>query len=158
MVERRTLQRVVDRAIHQKQPIVLDTSALLEFFSGASPIASLVSVILEDDAVPIVYSTVTISEVLVRPARLGNNDLVTSIKLGLEHRTNTRIVVFDGEQAIETARVRAATNLKLPDSAIIAAARTQHAIGIVGADRQWRGRELGVPFYYLPDMLEAERG
>ena len=65
---------------------------------------------------------------------------------------------FDGEQAIETARVRAATNLKLPDSAIIAAARTQHAIGIVGADRQWRGRELGVPFYYLPDMLEAERG
>ncbi len=158
MAERRTLQRVVERAIHQKQPIVLDTSALLEFFSGASAMSSLVSAILEDDAVPIVYSTVTISEVLVRPARLGDDDLVSAIKLGLEHRTNTKIVVFDGEQAIETARVRAATRLKLPDSAIIAAARTQHAIGIVGADRQWRGRELGVPFYYLPDMLEAERG
>ncbi len=158
MAERGTLQRVVDQAINQKHPIVLDTSALLEFFSGATPMASLVSVILENDAVPIVYSTVTLAEVLVRPSRLGDRDLVSAIKMGLEHRANTKIAVFDSEQAVETARVRAATNLKLPDSAIIAAARTYEAIGIVGADRQWRGRELGVPFYYLPDMLADERG
>lgn len=158
MAERRALKQVVDRSINQNQPIVLDTSALLEFFSGASPMASMVSAILENDAVPLIYSTVTISEVLVRPARAGDSNLVSAIKLGLEHRVNTKIVVFDGEQAIETARVRAATNLKLPDSAIIAAARTHHAIGIVGADRQWRERELGVPFYYLPDMLADGKG
>jgi hypothetical protein len=65
---------------------------------------------------------------------------------------------FIGEQAIETARVRAKTNLNLPDSAVTAVARTLGATAIVGADRRWRTREVSVPFYYLPDMLGAERG
>lgn len=114
--------------------------------------------ILEDTSIPIVHSTVTISEVLVRPFRAGEVELVQTLRLSLEFRANTEVVDFDSDQAVATAQVRAETNLKLPDSAVVALARTRNAVGIVGADRKWRTRELGVPFYYLPDMLEAEKG
>lgn len=158
MAEARPLQGLIDRAIQQEQPIVLDTSALLEFLSGTPPFGPMVAEILENTSIPIVHSAVTIAEALVRPARSGDKNLLYAVATGLERRQNTRIASFDREQAIETAQIRASTNLKLPDSAVIAAARTYGAIGIVGADRKWRTRELGVPFYYLPDMLEAERG
>lgn len=158
MAEGRQLRRLIDQAILSQRPLVLDTSALLEFFSGAGALGGFVAEILENTAVPIVHSTVTISEALVRPARAGENDLIHAIRTGLEHRINTQVVSFDIEQALETARVRASTNLKLPDSAVIAVARTHNAIGVVGADRKWRTRELGVPFFYLPDMLESEKG
>lgn len=158
MAERKAFLRLVEDAIRQQRPIVLDTSALLEFLSGGSSTAALVALIVEQTSIPIVHSTVTISEALVRPIRTGNEELIQTIRLSLQFRANTEIVNFDSEQAVETARVRALTNLKLPDSAVVAAARTRNALGIVGADRKWRTRELGVPFYYLPDMLEAEKG
>ena len=158
MAEVRPLRGLIEQAIQHEQPIVLDTSALLEFFSGAPPFGPMVAEMLEDTSVPIVHSTVMIAEALVRPAGSGDRNLLNAVTTGLEHRPNTRIVSFDREQAIETAVIRAITNLKLPDSAVIAAARTHNAIGIVGSDRKWRTREIGVPFYYLPDMLEAERG
>jgi hypothetical protein len=158
MDERRSFRRLIDQAILRQRPIVLDTSALLEFFSGTDPFAPLVARILEDTAIPIVHSALTLSEALVRPSKGGDFELVESIRTALEHRENTRLAVFDSEQAVETAWIRAITNLKLPDSAVIAAARTHEAVGIVGVDRKWRTRELGIPFYYLPDMLEIEEG
>lgn len=158
MAAEQSLRRLIDQAILRRQPIVLDASALLEFFSGSGRLSSLVAQILENTSVPIVHSTVTISEALVRPAKAGDNDLVQIIRTGLVNRENTRVAGFDIEQAIETARVRAMTNLKLPDSAVVAVARSYDAIGIVGADRKWRTRDLGIAFYYLPELIEAERG
>lgn len=158
MAEGRPFRRLIEQAIISQRPLVLDTSALLEFFSGAGSLSDLVAEVLENTSIPIVHSTVTISEALVRPTKAGEHQLIWAVRSGLENRANTRVISFDIDQALETARVRAFTNLKLPDSAVVAVARTHNAIGIVGADRKWRTRELGVPFYYLPDMLETERG
>lgn len=158
MAEEPTLRRLIDQAVLQQRPIVFDTSALLEFFSDTNAYGRFVGEILENFSIPLIYSTVTICEALVRPARSGDRSLVSTIQVSLESRPNTRIVSFDSTQALETARIRAETSLKLPDSAVVAVAVTWGGIGIVGSDRKWRTRELGVPFYYLPDMLEAERG
>lgn len=144
------------QAIAQDRPIGVDSSAVLEYLIDPGPLAHVVAPLFEDERVPILLSTITISEVLVRPARQNDRDYMNAIKRTLERRNRTLVIPFDGQQAIETALVRAQTILKLPDSAVVAAARTHNAIGIVGVDRKWRTRELGVRFYYLPDMLEAE--
>jgi PIN domain nuclease of toxin-antitoxin system len=149
---------MIDQAVVRQRPIALDTSALLEFFSDTNAYGQFVGDILENVSIPLVYSTVTICEALVRPARLGNRGLVSTIQMSLERRPNTRIVSFDSTQALETAQIRAVTNLKLPDSAVVAVAVTCGGLGIIGADRKWRTRELGVPFYYLPELFDAERG
>ena len=158
MAEGRSIQRLIARAIASERPVAVDASAVLEFLINPGDSAQFVQQMFEDERLSILLSTVTISESLVRPARRNDLDGVIAIKRSLEQRPRTIVVPFDGEQAIETAIVRAQTNLKLPDSAVIAAARTHRAIGIVGADRKWLTRELGVPFYYLPDIQEAERG
>lgn len=156
MSERRIFRRVIEQAISLQQPIALDTSALLEFFSGTDPFADMVGRILENTSIPIVCSTVVLAEALVRPARSGDRHRVETIRAALEYRPNSRIVSFDCDQAVEAAWIRASTNLKLPDSAVIAAAVTSDAIGLVGIDRKWRTRELGIPFYYLPELIETE--
>jgi hypothetical protein len=63
------------------------------------------------------------------------------------------IVPLDARAAVETARVRASTVLKLADAAIIAAARIANCCGIVGNDGRWRGRPLGLPYHHLDDLL-----
>lgn len=158
MAERNSIKRLMAQAIAYDRPIGVDASAMLEYLIDPGTLAHVVAPIFEDERVPMVLSTIAISEALVRPARQNDREYMNAIKRTLERRDRTIVVSFDGNQAIETAFVRAQTNLKLPDSAVIAAARMHNAIGIVGVDRKWRSRELGVPFYYLPDTLEAERG
>jgi PIN domain nuclease of toxin-antitoxin system len=63
------------------------------------------------------------------------------------------IVDLDQRHAIETAYVRAATGLKLPDAAIIATARLAGAAALIGNDRQWRNKPLGVAYHHMDDIL-----
>jgi hypothetical protein len=67
-----------------------------------------------------------------------------------------RCADFDQTHAIETAFVRAETRLKLPDAAIVATARLADAFAILGNDRQWRPRPLGVPYHHMDDILALQ--
>ena len=63
------------------------------------------------------------------------------------------IIDLDQRHAIEAAYVRAATGLKLPDAAIIATARLARATTLIGNDRQWRNKPLGVTYHHMDDIL-----
>lgn len=153
MGERRSLRQLIQRSIGEQRPICLDTSAIIEY-GNEGALASLVDPMLENDSVPLVYSMISISELLVRPDREHDLAGMKAIASALTSRRNAEVVPFDEQQAMEAAWVRAETRLNLPDCAIIAAARTSESIGIVGIDRVWSSRPLGVPFFYLQDYLD----
>ena len=66
------------------------------------------------------------------------------------------IINFGQEHALEAAFVRARTGLKFPDAAIVATARLANAHSIIGNDRQWRNKPLGVEFLCIDDILAME--
>ena len=66
--------------------------------------------------------------------------------------TNLTLVAVDKPVAIEAAIVRAETRLQLPDAIVVATARLSDAVAIVGNDRRWQGRTLGVAFGLLDDL------
>ena len=64
-----------------------------------------------------------------------------------------RVVDLDQPHAVEAAWVRAQTGLKLPDAAIIATGRRAGAGVLIGNDRQWRHKQLGVPYHHMDGLL-----
>jgi hypothetical protein len=67
-----------------------------------------------------------------------------------------RTIALDDDVAAMTAVVRARTGLKLPDAAIVAAALIGDAHALIGNDRVWKNRGLGVPYHHLDDILATE--
>lgn len=63
------------------------------------------------------------------------------------------MVPFGRSHLMETAAIRSLTRLKLPDAAIVATARVAGAIAIVGNDRVWQARPLGIQYIHLDDVI-----
>jgi PIN domain nuclease of toxin-antitoxin system len=143
----------VSTASRSRRPIVFDSSLIIDFVSGNAPFGSIVAGVLIQEHVPIVLSTVTIAEAVTRPARQGDAQRIESILNDLAILAHVTIVDLDQRHAIETAYVRAATGLKLPDAAIIATARLAGATALIGNDRQWRNKPLGVAYHHMDDIL-----
>ncbi|MGH2558755.1 MAG: PIN domain-containing protein [Thermomicrobiales bacterium] len=135
------------------RPIALDSGPLIDYLSDLEPVSSLLDVILRDPTVDVVLSAITLSEALVRPAQDGNYMQVASLRDAVTFLPAVVVVDFDQAHAIETAFVRAQTRLKLPDAAVVASARRANAFAILGNDRQWRNKPLGVPYHHMDDIL-----
>jgi PIN domain nuclease of toxin-antitoxin system len=135
------------------RPITVDSGPLIDFLSDLEPVATLLDVLLRDASLNVVLSAITLSEILVQPAEHGSYVQVASVRDAVAFLPAARIVEFDQAQAIETAFVRAQTRLKLPDAAVVAAARRANASAIIGNDRQWRNKPLGVPYHHMDDIL-----
>lgn len=126
---------------------------MIAVISAHQPTAGLLRPLLRDPELPVVISTVTLTEVVTRPARDANAGRVTAIHQALRALPRFEIVDFDQQHAIEAAYVRGQTALRLPDAAIVATARLANAFAILGNDRQWRHRPLGVPYHHMDDIL-----
>ena len=72
----------------------------------------------------------------------------------LRHFADLRIVPIDYQVAREGARIRASTNLPMPDALIIASARAGDADVLITGDRSWRTKlidlALGMEILELP--------
>jgi PIN domain nuclease of toxin-antitoxin system len=147
------VESLVQNSVADHRPICLDSSAVIAYVTNAEPVAQLVARIIDDPIVLVVLSTVTLIEAVTRPAMQANRRRVDAIHAGLAGAPNLRIISLDQAHAIETAFVRAETGLRLPDAAIVATARLAGASGILGNDRQWRTRRLGVPYHHIDDIL-----
>src|SRR5687768_14648339 len=62
-----------------RRPIALDSSLIIDFFTADERIADLTGLILVQSGVPIVISTVSVTEATTRPAREGNAQQVAAI-------------------------------------------------------------------------------
>lgn len=123
------------------------------YLEDRAPIADLVAPILEEPTSPVVISTITLAEVLVAPARHPDQSLLATVPQVVLQLPNLRVAPLTDAIAVEAAVVRAQTGLPLPDSAIIATARNVNASALLGNDRRWRGKPLGIPYYYADDIV-----
>ena len=88
---------------------------------------------------PASLSTVTVAEILVRPFRHGASAVSTAEGF-LQHFADIRLVPVTYEVAREGARLRASTDLPLPDALILASAVVAGVDVVVTAHRSWRLR------------------
>lgn len=118
------------------------------------PLTTVVLEMVESGQVAGLTTTVTLAEILTLPARAAQPRAMLEYELYLTHFPNLRLLPLDTALARETARVRAATGLRMPDAIQIAAARLAGADAIVGNDRRWLGRTGGPALVLLEDYAD----
>jgi PIN domain nuclease of toxin-antitoxin system len=150
---RQYVDAIAASARAQGRPICLDTAALIAYVAWEEPAAVIVEPLLSDSSLRVVISTLTLAEAVTRPAMSGDFVRVQAIHDALLALPGCLIVDVDQRHAIETAIVRGLTGLKLPDAAVVATARLAQAAALVGNDRQWRNKPLGVPYHHIDDIL-----
>ena len=143
---------LIDEAVRIRQPIAIDSTGLISFLYNELPIAALIDSILSHPDAPKIISTISRAEMTTRLAIAGDHQAIAAIQRDFNEIPNLSIVDFDQRHAIEAAYVRAATGLRLPDAAIVATARLAEASALIGNDRQWRSKPLGVA-YHMDDIL-----
>ncbi len=104
------------------------------------PLTTLILDLVEEGTLPALTTTLTIAELLTRPAQEGNRQAMRDYRLYLANFPNLRIIPLDISLAEKAALVRAETGLRLPDAIQIAAARSHGADAIITNDRAWPGR------------------
>ena len=138
-------------AVTPGQSLLVDTSVVLSYLGGSERISTLATELFDAFAAtgrnPMAVSAVTAAEILVRPFGRGAASVATAESF-LRHFADLR--VFDVTYAIarEAARIRAATDLRMPDALIAASASIENVDVLVTNDREWPGR-LGP---VLPDV------
>lgn len=151
------LDAAVARAIDLELPVVFDSSALIAYLRDEKPIAGIVAPVVESEVLDVIISSLTLSEALVRTATLFGRPRVELVVESIQELAAVRTVPFDEAHAVEAAIVRAETRLKLPDAAIVATARVAGAIAIVGNDRAWQNKSLGIQYIHLDDIVREQQ-
>lgn len=102
--------------------IVLDASVLIAHFQPADPHHSRASQLLaENEHHQFVINTITLAEVLVGPASIGQTDAFRQALDTLQIQTHG----LDANAAAPLAELRAQTGLKLPDCCVLYTAERQ---------------------------------
>jgi predicted nucleic acid-binding protein len=131
----------IERAIDAGSIVLLDTSVILAYLSGAEPSSAAATHLLDQLVAsgrnPAVVSAITVTETLVRPMRAGSAPGVRLVEDFLLRFPNLRIVPVSVEVAREGARIRAATALRAPDALILATGVGAGASTAVAEDRSW---------------------
>lgn len=133
----------VDRLRETLSPyrlLMLDTMVFSYHLSNHARYAPLTSAVLaavESGQVAGLTTTVTLAELLTVPAKAQDRRALLDYELYLTRFPNLRLAPLDVALARETALVRAATGLRMPDAVQVAAARQAGADAIVTNDRRW---------------------
>jgi predicted nucleic acid-binding protein len=149
----------LDAAIPAGATILLDTSAVLAYLSGAEPASAAAASIIDGfvgiGRNPAVVSAITVTEALVRPMRAASATAIRLVDDFLLHFPNLRVEPVTVAIAREAARIRAATAAPTPDSLILATAVASAAAALVTNDRSWSAvsSRAGLSFQIVP--LEA---
>ncbi len=110
---------------------VLDASVLIAFFNSDDAhheaALDILDAAADDD---LLLSSISLAEVLVGPARSGNEESVLRA-LG---RLEVDEEVLPADAAVQLARLRARTGLKLPDCCVLLAAQTASAQAVATFD------------------------
>jgi len=100
-------------------------------------------------------TTVTLAELLTRPAQANNRAALRDYEAYLLHFPNLEIAPLDVALARETALVRGTTGLRTPDAVQIAAARMYEASAIITNDHRWAGKVHDRSLILLDDHTES---
>jgi predicted nucleic acid-binding protein len=130
-------------AIAPGRSILVDTSVVLAYLAGGEKTTDL-AVQLFDAFVATgrnaaALSSVTVAEILVRP--FGSSPAAVATAEGfLRHFGDLHLIDVTYDVAREGARIRAETDLPMPDALIVASASVAEIEVLVTNDRDWRRR------------------
>jgi predicted nucleic acid-binding protein len=121
--------------------LLIDTSVVLAYLSGVEATSAAAAVAIDGMVAsgrnPAVLSTVTVSEVLVRPLRAEATGAVRIVEDFLLRFPNLRIEPVTFEIAVAAARIRAAIAAPTPDALILATGQAASATVALSSDRRW---------------------
>jgi predicted nucleic acid-binding protein len=133
--------------------VALDSNVLIYLLEGSGPLADAAEWLIdgiEDGRASGVLASIALTEVLARPAALGDGQLFERYAEELRAVPNLRIVALDAETAIDAAWGRSGGR-DLGDAVHLATARRAGATCFVTNDARIRGR-AGVEIVRLSDI------
>ena len=133
--------------------VAIDTNVLIYLFEGDGPLAAAAAALIDafdDGDVTGVLASIGLTEVLTRPASLGDGALFERYAQELQSIHGLRIVALDTQTAIDAAWGRSGDR-DLGDAVHIATARRAGATCFVTNDTRVRGRS-GVEVVLLRDL------
>ena len=133
--------------------VALDTNVLIYLFEGNGPLAAAAATLIdgiEEGAAKGVLASIGLTEVLTRPASLGDGALFERYAVELQGIANLRIVPLDAETAIDAAWGRSGER-DLGDAVHVATARRAGATCFITNDTRIRGRS-GIEIVLLSDI------
>jgi predicted nucleic acid-binding protein len=143
----------------QHRVVALDSNVLIYLFEGNGPLADAAEALvdgIEDGAAAGVLASVALTEVLTRPAELGDGVLFERYADELQAIPNLRIVGLDAKTAIDAAWGRSGGR-DLGDAIHVATARRAGATCLITNDSRVRGR-AGVEIVSLADIVPEDAG
>jgi len=130
-------------AIAPGQSILVDTSVVLAYLTGGEKATELATRLFDSFVATgrntAALSAITVAEILVRPFRRGSAAVATAEGF-LRHFGDLRLIDVTYDVAREGARIRAETELPMPDALIVASASVAEIDLLVTNDHDWRSR------------------
>ena len=133
--------------------VAIDSNVLIYLLEGSGPLADAAEALvdgIEEGAASGVLASIALTEVLSRPAAVGDGELFERYAEELRSVPNLRIVPLDAETAIDAAWGRSGGR-DLGDAVHVASARRAGATCFVTNDARIRGR-AGVEIVRLSDV------
>jgi predicted nucleic acid-binding protein len=130
-------------AVPPGHSLLVDTSVVLSYLAGSERVSPLAAELFDactsTGRNPTALSAVTVAEILVRPFRTSPAVVATAEGF-LRHFGDLRLVDVTYAVAREAARIRALTDLAMPDAFIAASASIAEIDILVTNDRRWPAR------------------
>ncbi len=137
----------------------LDSSILIYHLEGLMPYAELTELVfsrLAKGDLSGVISTISVTELLVKPFALGKKQQVIACEQFLQGLPHTTIVAPDYEIAKEGARLRGSYGLRTPDALLLSTALKEGARAFLTNDEGLKRVESeGIAILVLDDYLEG---
>ncbi len=130
---------VMSNFLHGSKKIALDTNVFIYVFEQHPEFGEKAKAILEhieNGFVEAVASSVSLTEILVKPIREGNLTLEKQYKLLFSHFPNLTILPIDNVVAERAAYLRGKYNIKTPDALILATALVAKAELFITTDQR----------------------
>ncbi|GIP32023.1 type II toxin-antitoxin system VapC family toxin [Paenibacillus sp. J2TS4] len=130
---------VISNLLHGSKKIGLDTNLFIYVFEQHPEFGEKAKSILEqieDGLVTAVASSVSLTEILVKPIREGNLTLEKQYKLLFSHFPNLTILPIDNMVAERAAYLRGKYNIRTPDALILATALAANADFFITNDQR----------------------
>ncbi len=144
----------LDDLVGKHRRVGIDSNVFIYLFEGAGPAADAAALLIdaiEAGKVQGILATVGLTEILTRPASVGDGVLFERYADELRGLANLRLVALDDEIAVDAAWGRSGDR-DLGDAVHVATARTAQATAFVTNDRRVRSR-AGIEIVILGDLV-----
>jgi len=144
----------IDELVARHQRIALDSNVLIYLFEDAGTAGESAALVLDaigDGRCQAVLATIGLTEILTRPATIGDGALFERYVEALRAFPNLRLVPLDGETAIDAAWGRSGER-DLGDAIHVASARSAGATAFVTNDHRVKPRS-GVEIIPLGQLV-----